>query len=83
MGSGANGQLDLKERLRTPLLLGVIRVGLEEARSGTRLQDLSAGDLNDKIWDVFIERRWVFENKNAIPSIHCLIVQTKPEGALG
>jgi HEAT repeat protein len=53
---------DLKEAMRTPLLLALFRVGFEEAPEEARaLRDLSPGDLNDKIWDVFIDRRLAFE----------------------
>ncbi len=38
---------DLKEALRTPLLLALFRTGFEEAPEEARaLRDLSAGDLN-------------------------------------
>ncbi|MBL8156631.1 MAG: TIR domain-containing protein, partial [Anaerolineae bacterium] len=52
----------LKEALRTPLLLALVRVGYEDAPEAVRaLRDLNEGDLNDRIWDAFIDQRWAHE----------------------
>ncbi|MBL8156518.1 MAG: TIR domain-containing protein, partial [Anaerolineae bacterium] len=52
----------LKEALRTPLLLALVRVGFEGAPEAVRaLGNLNAGDLNDRIWDAFIDQRWEHE----------------------
>ena len=53
---------DLTDALRTPLLLALVRVAYEDAPEHVRaLGDLSAGDLNDRIWDAFIDKRWAHE----------------------
>ncbi|MBL8156714.1 MAG: TIR domain-containing protein, partial [Anaerolineae bacterium] len=49
----------LREALRTPLLLALVRVGFEGSPAELRaLRDLNAGDLNDRVWDAFIDQRW-------------------------
>lgn len=56
------GDTDLKDALRTPLLLALVRVGFEEAPEELRaLGGLDAGELNDRIWDAFIDKRWKHE----------------------
>jgi len=53
---------DLKDALRTPLLLALVRVAYEDAPEAARaLGGLSVGDLNDRIWDAFIDKRWQHE----------------------
>ncbi|MCL4250614.1 MAG: HEAT repeat domain-containing protein [Anaerolineae bacterium] len=55
---------DLKDALRTPLLLALVRVAFEDAPESVRaLGGLDAGDLNDRIWDAFIDKRWQHEQK--------------------
>lgn len=52
----------LKEVLRTPLLLALFRIGFQEAPEDTRmLANLGESDLIDRIFDVFIDRRWAYE----------------------
>ncbi len=53
---------ELKEALRTPLLLALVRVAYEDAPEDVRaLRGKSAGDLNDRIWNAFIDKRWMHE----------------------
>ncbi len=52
----------LREAIRTPLLLALFRVAFAELPEEARqLRDLSGGELNDRIWSLFIERRWKHE----------------------
>jgi HEAT repeat protein len=52
----------LKDALRTPLLLALVRVGFEGSPAELRaLGNLNAGDLNDRIWNAFIDKRWQHE----------------------
>jgi len=56
----------LREAIRTPLLLALFRVAFAELPEEARqLRDLSGGDLNDRIWSLFIERRWKHEQSRS------------------
>ena len=75
-----SGDADLKEALRTPLLLALFRVGFESSPEEARkLKDLNEVDLNTHIWNVFIERRWKFEQARSTEPLPYTIEEVKDE----
>ncbi|MCL4246910.1 MAG: HEAT repeat domain-containing protein [Anaerolineae bacterium] len=63
------GDRDLKEAARTPLLIALFRFAFarlpDEARG---LRDLDLGDVRDKIFELYVDRRYAFEaSKRAMP----------------
>ena len=57
-----------KDALRNPLLLALFRKGYERTPEAVRaLRKLSAGELNERIFDVVIEERWAYEQARSQP----------------